>query len=208
MANDWHLVKAVQAHLKKVGVRTPGRYGHLEWVAKMAAWGAEKECDQRGIVGPLREEIVRRAWRLGLLHDVESWLGWGDDHAKEGARVAVDILEELGIDDPFLGEMVGLHNQKNVPLRDDPAWDIPFFVVFGADHINWGLEWVEDKWKEYQRLGYSPLQAMDDYQFMLEMVQSPNLNQTIIGREWTIPYLNFGIEIIEHVRSVFLGKQN
>jgi Trm5-related predicted tRNA methylase len=90
-----------------------------------------------------------------------------------------------------------------VKVRDNPAFDIPFFSVFVVDHVNWGREWEKERWEGLARKKVDTSQAIHDYQFMYNLQKSPNLQQTVWGREIALPYVTFGIQIAKHVESTF-----
>ena len=191
-------------------MRSPERdyEGHLEWVAKNAAYVAALECSERGISDTkLREEIIQRTWRLGLLHDIQAWRGWIPEHQIEGMKAARQKLEELGISDEYLEDQILLHDEMNVEPRNNPDFDIPFFSVFAVDHLNWGLEWEEAKWKNFARRKIAPAQAIHDYQYILRLEQSPNLRQTKWGRDVATPWVGFGIRIAQKVERTFSTHQ-
>jgi hypothetical protein len=209
-AIDRPLIDTIRRHLDEWGVRSPERNyeGHLEWVAVRAAYVAALECDERGIFdSKLREEIIQRAWRLGLLHDIQAWRGWTPEHQIEGMKAAQQKLEELSIQDEYLEDQILLHEKLNVEPRNNPAFDIPFFSVFAVDHLNWGLEWEKVKWRSFAKKQVSPSQAIHDYQYMLRLKNSPNLQQTKWGRKVATPWVDFGIQIAQHVEQTFSTRQ-
>lgn len=209
-AADRPLIDSLRRHLDEWGVGSRRRdyEGHLEWVAIRAAYVADLGCNERGIFdNKLREEIVQRAWRLGLLHDIQAWRGWTPEHQIEGAKAARQKFDELGIKDEYLEDQILLHDKLNVEPRNDPAFDIPFFSVFAADHLNWSLEWEEEKWKNFAKGHVLPSQAIHDYQYMIRLKNSPNLQQTRWGREVATPWVDFGIQIAQHVEQTFSTGQ-
>jgi len=212
-AMDRPLIDAIRRHVDAWGVRSPDRdyEGHLEWVAKNAAYVAKLECDERKIFDTeLRTEIIQRAWRLGLLHDVQAWRGWQPIHQAEGMMATRQILKDTNIQDKYLEEQVLLHDNLNVSARNDPAFDIPYFSVFAVDHLNWGIEWEETRWKNSARKKIDPQVAINDQQLILKMNElrdSSNLQQTKWGREVAIPYVKFGIEIANHIKRTFSRNQ-
>ena len=205
-AVDQQLIKAVKMHLDKWGVA----YGHAfeehhRKIASLSAYVADIECRERNITGEIKDEIIQRSWRLGLLHDIERWRGHGIEHQKEGARVTKQKLEELEIRDQYLIEQVLLHDDMEVKSRNNPAFDISFFSVFAVDHLNWGTEWERQKWEGHKKKKTPPEQAIHDFKFMFILLNSPNLQQTKWGREVVLPYINFGIEIARHVEKTFMS---
>lgn len=209
-ATDRPLIDSLRRHLDEWGVRSPERdfERHLEWVAIRSAYVADLECNERGIFdSKLREEIIQRAWRLGLLHDIQAWRGWTLEHQIEGMKAARQKLEELGIKDEYLEDQVLLHDKQSVEPRNNPAFDIPFFSVFAVDHLNWGLEWEGAIWRTFAKRQVSPSQAIHDYQQTLRLKNSPNLQQTKWGREVVVPWVDFGIKIAQHVEKAFSTDQ-
>lgn len=210
-AIDRELIDTVRRHLDEWGVtHGHGFEEHIEWAAKNAAYVAAMECEEKGIKGDLRDEIIQRAWRLGLLHDIQRWRGWRkeDAHALEGMKATRQKLQELGIEDSYLLDQVFLHDELKVQSRNDPRFDLPFFSVFAVDHLNWSREWEEIRWKGLAKKKVSPQEAIHDYQFMLDLRDSPNLQQTKWGRTVAIPYIDYGIAIARHVESVFSEKKD
>jgi len=209
-AVDRPLIDSLRRHLDQWGVRSPERNyeRHLEWVAVRSAYVAASECDQRGINdSKLREEIVQRAWRLGLLHDIQAWRGFGPEHQIEGMRAAQQKLSELGIKDKYLEDQILLHDKLDVEPRNNPAFDIPFFSAFAADHLVWGLEIEEAIWKNFARRKMIPTQAIHEYQHTLKLKSSLNLQQTKWGREVVVPWVNFGVQIAQKVEQTFATNQ-
>lgn len=210
---DKDLISAVKRHIDVAGFRdnAPNRgfEQHLEWVAVRAAFVAAQECSLRGIFDPgLRNEIIQRTWRLGLLHDIEGRLGWQPMHFQEGARVARRILSELDIvdEDSYLVEQILLHDDLVVEPHDDPRFDVPLYAVFAVDHMLWGKEWEEDRWKNSEAKGVPPLDAVNDEQLICKMQilrDGPNLQQTQWGRKVALEYIKFGLEIAREVQKNF-----
>lgn len=104
-------------------------------------------------------------------------------------------------------DQILLHDKLNVKPRNNPAFDIPFFSVFAVDHLNWGLEYEEAKWKSFARGQIPPDQAIRDYQHIVRLENCPNLQQTKWGREVTVPWVGFGIQIAQHVEQTFSTNQ-
>ncbi|MDD3661614.1 MAG: hypothetical protein PHG63_00970 [Candidatus Dojkabacteria bacterium] len=205
-AIDRPLIDAVRRHLDEWGVRSQLRSyeGHIEWVAVRAAYAADLECQARGILDTqVRDAIVQRAWRLGLLHDVQAWRGWGPDHSIEGMKAARQILQDVGITDPYLEDQVMLHDKLGVTPRNDPAFDVPYFATFAADHLNWGLEWEEDKWRSLAEKGIPVAKGIRNYGHIVELRDDPNLQQTVWGRDVVVPWVDFGIKVAQHVEQTF-----
>lgn len=142
---DRRLIEAAQHHVEKKTHSLGHGFAHLEWVAANGAYVTAWECEVQGIQGELRQEIVQRAWRLGYLHDLERWRGFQRVHAVEGQKVAQEILNDLGIKDDFLPEMVLVHDDMEIESKSDPRFDLPLFCDFAVDHVHWGLEREEEK---------------------------------------------------------------
>jgi len=203
-ARDKSMIAAARRHQEAWGEQAHGHgFEHLEWVAKNGAYVTAMECQQRDITGGLQEEIVQRAWRLGLLHDLQRWRGYGNDHMIEGAHAAHQLLRELDIHDEHLIDQVRIHDDVVIPARNNPRFDIPMFSVFAVDHLNWGLEWEKVRWEGLNKRNIDPQIAISDYSFMENMQQSPNFLQTKWGREVALPYLKYGITIAHHIESKF-----
>ncbi len=203
-AIDRPLIDSVRRHLDDWGAAPGHAYDeHLEWVASNAAYVAIMECNERGVMGELREEIIQRTWRLGLLHDLQRWRGYGKEHQIEGMKATRQKLLELGVYDDYLPQQVLDHDEMVVSPHNDPRFDIPFFSVFAVDHLNWGREWERKHWENLAQKGIEVSVGIHDYGFMKRLAASPNLNQTRWGQEVALPYINFGITIAESVESQF-----
>lgn len=152
-AVDRPLVDTVRRHLDEWGQGHGHEFEHLEWVAASGVYAAALECDERGIRGEIRNEILRRTWRLGLIHDLQRWRGFDKIHGIEGMKAARQKFSELGLEDELLTEQVLIHDDPAIMPRNDPRFDIPMFSVFAVDHLNWGLEWEEVRWRGFKRNG-------------------------------------------------------
>lgn len=209
-AKDRGLVDAVRRHLDEWGSGYAHGFDHVEWVAVNAAYVAETECNERGIRGDLRDEIIQRTWRLGLLHDLQRWRGYEFIHAEEGSKAARQKLKELEIDDPYLEDMVLVHDRQDILPRNNPAFDIPHSSVFAVDHLLWGSEWEEVKWGELAEKGLSAQEVLNEcsegIDRMLKLRQSPALGQTKWGREVALPYIDYGVQIARHIKRKFGGE--
>jgi len=204
---DRPLIDAVQRHLDKHEQAHGHSFDeHHSWVAKLGAYVADKECESKGIRGELREDIIQRTWRLGLLHDIERWLGCTPLHQIEGLKQTRIELRNLSIKDRYLEDQVLLHDNLEVQTRNNPAFDVPFFSVFAVDHLSWGREWEREKWEGLRRKNTNPGEAIHDYKFLYKLQQSSNLQQTNWGKNVALPYINFGIKIAEHVEKTFSSK--
>lgn len=202
---DVSLINAVKSHLQQKGT-APGNgfEDHVEPVAVTGAYIASLECERQKVPIAIAETIIQRTWRLGLLHDIERWRGYGRDHQTEGKKATEQILKTLGISDRFLAEQVLLHDDLEVLPRVDPEFNIPFFTLFAADHLEWGLEWERKKWDVLEKKGIPIQAAVIDYRTKhLDLLHSSNLLQTQWGQEVVIPYLQFGIEIARSVEKEF-----
>lgn len=203
-AVDRRLVDSVRRHLDTWGVAFhQGFNEHPSLVSKLSAFVADRECEEEGITGQLREEIIQRTWRLGLLHDLQRWRGYGPEHQIEGMKAAGQVLQDLGIKDGYLEDQILQHDKLEVETRNNPAFDIPFFSVFAVDHLEWGREWEKSKWEGFSAKGILPEKAIHDYKFMYRLLNSSNLQQTKWGRSVAIPYIRFGVSIAEHVKKTF-----
>jgi hypothetical protein len=203
---DEPLIHEVRQHMMIQGT-TPGHAfeDHVEPVAVLAAFVADQECHQDGIVLPNRDAILQRTWRAGLLHDIERHRGFGKEHMVEGAHAATLILADLGIDDPNLPYIVSVHDDMEIPETGTPDVDIPTFSLFAADHIHWGFEWAKDKWDDLEAHGVPPHVARSYYRssggYMERLLNSPNLLHTAWGRNVARPYIEAGISIARAVES-------
>lgn len=204
-AKDRRLVDEVRRHIDDWGsAHGHGFEEHIEFVAAMGSYIANSECEERGIRGDLRGEIIRRAWRLGLTHDMQRWRGYQKIHAEEGMRAARQKLEELGIaDDELLLDQILIHDDLSVPPRGDVRFDIPYYSVFAADHLNWGKEWEETRWRGLAKNKIDPRSAIHDYKFMYSLLEGGNFEQTKFGREVAVPHVQFGIDIAKHIENTF-----
>lgn len=202
---DQELLTAIRMHVDTVGTaHNHSVDNHFIWVAKLASYVADHECTIRKIEKQDRERLIQTTWRLGLLHDLERWRGYGKEHMIEGSRVARSILDNLGMGDENLVHMVLLHDEMEVDPLGKLSFDIPFFSVFAVDHLNWGIEWMENKWNESEEKGIQPKDAISDYKYMYQLLESPNLKQTHWGRDVALPYIEYGISIAEHIEERFI----
>lgn len=202
-ARDASLIASIKRHLEAWDVAHARGFDHLEWVGVNGAFVAAEECQERGINGDMREEIIQRAWRLGLLHDLQRWWGYGKEHMIEGSLAAQQLLHEQNLADPYLAEQVRVHDDVVIEARNDPRFDIPLFSVFAVDHLNWGLERKKALWEEFQKKQVDPEKAIHDYAYLERMHQSPNFQQTRWGREVALPYIGFGLAIARHIEQLF-----
>jgi len=203
-AIDRSLIDEIRRHLDHHDQQPNNGFDHLIYVATLGTYVAELECNERGITdSQLKNEILQRTWRLGLLHDIERYLGYGQIHQIEGLKETRKILSNLNIKDPYLEDQVFLHDNINVQPRNNLAFDIPFFSIFAADHLNYGLEWEKDKWDFYKVKGIDPLKAVTDINFLYPLRDGSSIRQTQWGINVVLPYLNFGIGIAEHIKKTF-----
>jgi hypothetical protein len=201
---DLPLIQKVQEHLGQVGTAHGHKFEeHVMWVAVRGAYVAEQECDVRSISGDEKNQIVQRAWRLGLLHDVDRNLGHTEIHMIEGSKTTERILGELNIQDSYLPEQVLHHDDMDVNPTGNNQRDVSFYSVFAVDHFLWGTEWLEKKWRGLEAKQVPVDKAIHDYQFMYGLLTSQNLQQTKWGREVAVPYVQFGIQIAERIENIF-----
>src|SRR5688572_21820954 len=85
-SRDRQLIDSIRRHLDEWGTGHGHGFEHLEWVAANGSYVATLECNEKNIRGEMREEIIQRAERLGLTHDLQRWRGYQREHALEGMQ--------------------------------------------------------------------------------------------------------------------------
>jgi len=206
-AEDKELIVAIHLNLKQTG-KAKDRFNtdHNEKVAILSAYVASMECNFQNISEQRKRDIVKRTWRIGLLHDIERWRGWDSEHQIRGYETADSrMLPQLGIKDDYITRAILLHDQLTVDPTGNPDFDIPFSSVFASDHYLWGLLWEEERWQYLESQNIPVSNAIHDYDFMKRLTDSPNLKQTTWGKEVALPYVQYGLEIAKHIEDYFSG---
>lgn len=215
-AFDKSLIAHVQRHLDKWGAAPNHSFEeHILKIAATGAFAADIECSQRGVTGERRDEIIQRAWRFGLLHDLQRVRGLRaeDRHEEESALAARYVLSDLEIHDPYLEKMVLVHDQMYVEPSGIAEIDIPFYSVFAADHLEWGLNMEGPYWQECEKK--HRIRSKDDlmgivnfaYGALVGLSTSPNLRQTLFGSKVTFTNTNYGLNIVSGVRAAFVDRE-
>lgn len=194
------LVGKINQHLE--GLNTPPAHGfaHLEYVASNAPFIANMAVDSHN-VPELGEEIIQRTIRLGLLHDIERWRGYDRSHCTEGAKVADKILAELNIIDPYLHELIEIHDDAKFNPTGNPQFDIPAAAVFDVDHFLWFTGMRDTYWLEQEKKGIDPRESLTRTDFLDKYVDS---FRSEYGRMKANQVTGYGLGIIQHLKEWFL----
>lgn len=211
---DPRLITAVQNHLRQHGIASGHSFeDHMGPIAVKSAYAADCECEIRQIGGEKRERIVQRAWRLGLLHDLQRVRGYMPDenHQVESSWAAAQILHDVGIDDPVLSRLVAIHDELEIDIigDEDPEILIPFACMHVVDKLQWGIGVEKNRWEERRHRGdISPEEAMQEanYIHMFRLLKSKILEQTDFGRNVVRPYIQYGLDLARHIKEYFLGS--
>ncbi|KKU92242.1 MAG: hypothetical protein UY21_C0003G0018 [Microgenomates group bacterium GW2011_GWA1_48_10] len=183
-------------------VESAGGHGfeHLEDVAMRAGFIADDECTVRNIEGVEKEAIVKTVVLVGLLHDIERHLGYGEEHMVEGEKTATRILSQAGISNPLVPIIVRNHDHIDFNPSDDPQLSVVFGSIWDADRFRYGLEREDTFWRMKQQKGVSPEKVIHDYQFLPPLRDAW---RTKYGREYGPKYIDFGIAVAKHIEGVF-----
>jgi len=190
----------VQEHVSKKDTEPGHGYEHLRWVAPRGGYFADLECKARSIEDEMRERLIKRTIAVGLLHDVERYRGFGKEHAIEGSKVAKDLLARCSIEDDYIPQIIARHDEINLFSVGNVEFDVPFQSNFDADHILWGLEREESFWKSREKRNIPSKEAIHDYKYLFPL---RNSFKTQRGRTIGPQFIDFGIEISEHIERIF-----
>jgi hypothetical protein len=116
-----------------------GFLDHLLPVSVTAAYAAFKECESLCIDMDKRDEVIRDAALLGVLHDICRDRGYGPEHCIEGAHLAPHLLNEAGICNysPYIQEQIMRHDDVDVDLAPYPfEFTLPFAACWASDHLH------------------------------------------------------------------------
>jgi len=191
------LIKRIKQHLGRV--KTPAKHGfsHLEYVASNAPSIAEIELQAQGLSS---QEIIDRTIILGLLHDIERWRGYQEEHCIEGAKVADEILAELGMSDEYIHELIVIHDDGDFNPRNDLNFDIPHVSTYDVDHFLWFTGMKDIYWLERREKGQDPREAIKQSNFLYDY---QDCLRSTYGKSRKDELVRVGIGIVEHIRKTF-----
>ena len=196
------VVNKVKEYILKNETESGHGFEHLEYVATMAGYFAEKECKIKNISGQAKDDIVDMAIVAGLFHDIERHLGFGEDHMIEAEKTTKAILKELNFDDKFIDIVsVVVKNHDHIDFNpEDKISQIIFGSVFDPDHIRYGFEREDTFWRMEEKRGVPPEKVIHDYQFLLPF---RNAWKTTLGKEIGPKIIDFGLAIAQEVEKRF-----
>lgn len=186
----------------------PGRgLDHLESIATLAAFIAEKECRFRKLPLSKQEKIINKAILSGLLHDIErsKYKGGGEGHMIEGARRAQQILTKLNIEDNIVIKVVRNHDKLDFEAKGDEILEVVFGAVFDADHFRYATEREEEFWMRKERQGMPPQEVIHYYQKVSPLRDAWWTNY---GKKVGPKLIDYALAVSKHVEKVFSPQES
>lgn len=161
-------------------------YEHLRYVAILAAWLAEKEGGE--------SEVVEMVMLAGLFHDIDRYLGFGENHMTEGEKTTRQMLESVNIEEKYkeiVCEVVRNHDHLDYKSANQMV-NLVYGAVYDADHFRWGLEREDTFWTMKEKKGVLPEEVIHDYKFLPPL---RNAWKTKYGKEVGPKLIDFGMTI-------------
>lgn len=174
-------------------------FAHLEEIALKSCYLAEIECKKYKIEIVDAYRLIDNTFLGGLFHDIDCYLGFGEEHAISGAKTALEILKKFGNKNKEILNIVRYHDTPY--WRSDNLFEyIPYKCVYDTDKFIYGEEREKDLWITKEKLGVAPEELIHDYKYILPIVDTW---QTTFGKKYGKAYLKYGLYISKYVENYF-----
>ncbi len=188
------IVEKVKIHILKNEPEGGHGYEHLEYVAVMAGYFAEEEG--------AKDDVIEMAILAGLFHDIERYLGFGEDHMIKGEETTRLILNKSGINEGWI-DVIALAVRNHDHIDFNPRGEVERIVfgsIFDPDHFRYGFEREDTFWRMKEKRGISPEKVIHDYQFLLPFRDSWKTN---MGKKIGPKIIDFGLAIAREIERRF-----